>query len=279
MAAYALKYYGGKHRFAQWLIEHAPPAKQITRVADHCTGSAAAITAFVRHYKTSLMTYSANDIDPAVVNMLHCIKDHCKEMQDILRTLKYSLETFKHCVNLSDIDSDIAASPLASACTEYTLLRMSRNGDRKTFSKCTRIRRGMNEGDSKWLSGIDALEVYSHYLQPVCITMRDMHRSIQQTDCGNTFHYIDPPYMHIARGSSKDYRHELAANTEDDIAAHTKIYETVSQCSGTVMVSGYPTELYAELYKDWRQEVNVTTSSASKGAKKKRRVECIWMNY
>jgi len=297
MSSYALKYYGGKQRFAKWIISNFPQNGSIyvdkqrvaTYVEPFC-GSAAvccmlADDKFANKYCN--ITRIINDIDDNLINMLRHIQiqNDCQFFQSELCQLEYDNDVFKMaqkyvgCPNLR----------LSAQC-EYILLRMSRNGDRKSFAECYRVRRGMNEGTSKWLSGIDALANYSKQLQNVVIENRTAARCIQQHDCKSTLFYVDPPYLPITRGiGSNDniYRHEMTELQHIDLLAQ------LQKCEGMVCLSGYVSELYCDMLESgvynervynehgrkWRREDLITSSSAATGSKKAKRVESLWMNY
>jgi DNA adenine methylase len=71
--------------------------------------------------------------------------------------------------------------------------------------------------------------------------------------------------------SSGRYRFEMTKEVE-----HRELAATLSGCRATVVLSGYPSELYDELYAEWyRVDVPFWTGQ---GGSKKSRVEVIWSN-
>jgi len=58
--------------------------------------------------------------------------------------------------------------------------------------------------------------------------------------------YADPPYLPQVRDPGRDYRHET---TEAD---HIELAQALNRVKGMVMVSGYESPLYEELYRGWR---------------------------
>lgn len=67
----------------------------------------------------------------------------------------------------------------------------------------------------------------------------------------NVLVYADPPYLESSRSSAgrgPSYRHEL--RTEDE---HRELAEALRSCRGGVVLSGYDSPLYGELYAGWHQ--------------------------
>jgi DNA adenine methylase len=91
--------------------------------------------------------------------------------------------------------------------------------------------------------------------------------------------YADPPYpesvraRHI-RGTVRgpQYRHEL--RTDED---HRELAGALTACAAAVVLSGYDSPLYAELYEGWhRTEMNAQACNGVAGARA--RVEVLWSN-
>lgn len=84
---------------------------------------------------------------------------------------------------------------------------------------------------------------------------------------GRVLVYSDPPYLHITRASKSRYRFEY---TDDD---HVRLLECLKSIPASVIISGYPSQLYDELLGDWRSlEFQVMTRGGP-------RTEKLWMNY
>lgn len=82
--------------------------------------------------------------------------------------------------------------------------------------------------------------------------------------------YCDPPYLGTLRSSSR-YRFELATEAE-----HRQLAAALSGCRAAVVLSGYPSSLYDEIYAGWYR-VDVPFWTGQGGAKKSR-VEVLWSN-
>jgi DNA adenine methylase len=62
-------------------------------------------------------------------------------------------------------------------------------------------------------------------------------------------------------------------------ADHRELLDTLRQCQGKVILSGYRSPLYDTALASWnRHEVEVANHAAG-GAEKRRMTECVWCNY
>ena len=120
---------------------------------------------------------------------------------------------------------------------------------------------------------IDALPEVIERLRRVQITCEPAVDSIRRFDHKEAFIYCDPPYMHSARVAKNIYRHEM---TDAD---HRELASVLRRRKAKVMLSGYPSALYDELYGDWRRIEFDVANHASRAKKKPRMHECLWMNY
>ncbi len=82
--------------------------------------------------------------------------------------------------------------------------------------------------------------------------------------------YADPPYLGTTR-SPGSYRHEMASDTE-----HRQFADALHGCRAAVILSGYDSPLYAELYAGWhRHQIATRTGN---GGTHKARTEILWSN-
>lgn len=85
-------------------------------------------------------------------------------------------------------------------------------------------------------------------------------------DSLETLHYVDPPYLPETRDAGTDYKHEM---TETD---HRILSSFLSGLKGMVILSGYPSDLYEEMYASWTR---VERKAMADGAAE--RTEVLWM--
>lgn len=107
-------------------------------------------------------------------------------------------------------------------------------------------------------------------LQGVVIENRAALELLDQFDQAKpgTLVYADPPYLPETRDAGSDYRHEMTEQDHIDLAARLRRFQ------GTVIVSGYPSKLYEELYQGWHRE---EFAALADGARP--RSEVLWMNH
>lgn len=84
---------------------------------------------------------------------------------------------------------------------------------------------------------------------------------------GREFVYADPPYLHSTRGRAR-YEYEL------NDADHVRLLDLLRRLPCAVMISGYPSPLYAEKLRGWQcDEFDVMTRGHTWAR------ECLWFNY
>jgi DNA adenine methylase len=93
---------------------------------------------------------------------------------------------------------------------------------------------------------------------------------VAKIDFKGAFFYCDPPYPKETRASMNDYKFEFSTDK------HIALSEKLHSIEGLAMVSSYNSDLYNELYKDWRKvEFPIKKNNIRSGEVQ----EVIWMNY
>lgn len=173
--------------------------------------------------------------------------------------------------NIFDDDLDI----VDRAVNFFVVCRQSLAGRMKSFAPLSknRVRRGMNEQASAWLTAIEGLPEVHNRLKRVVILNKNALEVIKQEDSPNTFFYLDPPYLHETRTSKDVYEFEM---TKED---HVELAVFLYDIKGKAMISGYPSELYKNLYQNWNMKTFDLPNNSASGTKKRRMTEVIWFNY
>lgn len=83
--------------------------------------------------------------------------------------------------------------------------------------------------------------------------------------------YVDPPYLGSTRGWGRNYRHEMKNDDE-----HRELAAALADCRAAVVLSGYDSPLYAELYGGWHRYTQQTMTGNARQAKG--RTEVLWSN-
>ncbi len=208
-----------------------------------------------------------NDIDNNLFRLYLIVRDSSDEFIERLNSLEYSLETFTYYLNLKVVN------PIDVAIREYVVRRMSRGGLMKSFCWANRLRGGKPSEINSWQSAINQLPIISKRLKKVQIRNTNALRVIQEYDNKDTFFYCDPPYLPATRVSRKAYSHEMTQQDHIDLAG------VLNSCKGKVLLSGYNSDLYQELYSSWyKSEYTIVNHSSQKKTKEKK-IEVCWSNY
>jgi DNA adenine methylase len=60
---------------------------------------------------------------------------------------------------------------------------------------------------------------------------------------------------------------------------HRELARVLNNCKSKVIISGYPSALYDELYSKWRKKQFDVAENVSRAKCKRRSTECLWMNF
>lgn len=257
-----VKWHGGKfylcHRIIELLPEHHTYVEPF--------GGAASV--LLNKPPAPVEVY--NDLDDRISRLFRVLRDNGKELHRRLTLTPYSESEFNDAASPSDDE-------IEQARRDFVRWRMSLGGRGDSFSfTLHRVRRLMADVVSGYLSTIDEqLPLITERLRQVEIVCRPALDMIRTWDSPGTLFYCDPPYVHSTRhASSRDiYGYEM---TEEQ---HRELASTLSRCSGKVVLSGYPSELYTELYGNWRTVTFDIANHAAGGREKARKEETLWMNW
>jgi len=115
------------------------------------------------------------------------------------------------------------------------------------------------EGAKEWKSQIPGLELAVNDAARVLKLI-----NISQED----FIYCDPPYLPETRSKPKMYRHEMTREQ------HIELLSILRELPSMIMISGYWSQLYAEMLHDWHTH---HFPAVTRGGTVKE--EWLWMNY
>lgn len=256
-------WYGGKIRMSSKIAAMLP---EHNIYVEGFGGSGAVLFA-----KTPSPVEVYNDIDHGLVHFYRTLRDPDKAAQLIqfLALIPFSREEFNFgCANWDTLTDDIA-----KAAYWFIVARWSFGG---IFGG------GWSKSGRSWIPNhaltfqraIDKLPEVHERLRTVQIENCSYEQLIKAHDSPQTAFYFDPPYMHDTRSAKDVYTHELTT------PEHYAFIEHMKTIQGSVIISGYQSELYDSLMVDpkWKRiDVDVYTS-ASPNPKNKRRTECLWLN-
>lgn len=188
-----------------------------------------------------------NDLDGEIVNLFRVVRDHGEDLARRIEETPFAREEF-------EISYKPTSDPIEQA--RRTMVRCgmgfgssAMNTSNKTGFRGSATRSGTHPG-TDWANQPKNVRLIIERMRGVVIENRDGLELMRYHDAPTTLHYVDPPYVHDSRtwqGGKEAYRHEMS--NED----HRKMAECLESLQGMVMLSGYPTPLYDELFAGWRR--------------------------
>jgi len=254
-----LRYFGGKWSLAPWVLAHLPPH----RIYVEPFGGAASI--LLRKPRSKIEVY--NDLDEEIVTIFKVVQDPatCQALMRRLRRTPYARREFEQAF-LPSKDPVIRAQRAIVRAYQSFHHEALFNPRKKTFADA-RHRSGSHCKAHEWASYPRSLAAVCRRLQGVVIECRDALEVIRAQDTTDTLYFVDPPYLPSTRSKS-GYRHEM------DQAAHLALLERLRSVKGSVVLAGYPSELYDSQLPNWHRQ----TRSARAAGSFKPRTEALWLN-
>jgi len=206
---------------------------------------------------------TVNDIDGDIVNFFRVLREQPDELAEAIALTPYARHVF------DDAHENRGSSDFDRA---YRFAVRSKMGHGfKTYQK-TGFKMDVHARENSYavkcwnrLPG-DLLEAAIR-LKSVQIENRPALDLIRKFNYENVMIYADPPYLLTTRGG-KQYRHEM---TEQD---HVELLDALKQHRGSVILSGYPSELYDRELAGWSR---ITRKSYNQN--KEQRTEVLWCNF
>ena len=218
----------------------------------------------------------ANDIDDQLTHFWKVLQDvrDFAQLERIVQAVPFSQREWRAAIGEG---REFVGCRVAEAVRFFVRNRQSRQGLGKDFATPTkRLRKGMNENVSAWLSSVEGLPWFHNRLRRVEIRCQPALSLIDELDSPETLFYLDPPYMHESRATKTEYgRFEMTK------ADHKSLLLRLSKLRGKFLLSGYVTPLYmnaADKFK-WHFASWKIVNQASSAKTKEKKVEGLWANY
>jgi len=265
-----LKYPGGKAYLARRFVKRMAPHEVFVEA---CFGGGSMTFAC----PPKLMQGVANDIDTDLMNFWHVLKTQGQLLGNMLAAYsKPCPEIWAHTkIQLNRQYHETRR--VERAVAYFIKTQWSRGGAGQCYlTESKRLRRGMPEHVSSWLSRLERLLWASARLRTVCIRSLPLIELIDEYDSPDTLFYFDPPYYHTTRNATKLYKHEMSHQNHVDLLAR------LAKIEGRFMLSGYDSKLYQRYAKTlkWRKlSYKVANHMQPAGKEKRTETECLWMNY
>ena len=247
-----LNHPGAKSKLASWIISHFP--KHEIYVEPYAGGAS------VIFDKPPSKTEVLNDINVEICNFLEVLRTQPDRLYELVELTPYS-----PAPSLPPTDD-----PVERARRYWHEKNTSWNNDKGYYynSQVPSSAGGTLAG--AWGHKRSNILVAGKRLAMGCCRVEIMNalECIQKYDGPKTLFYVDPPYL-ATNGERKRnlYKHEMMG--EED---HIRLAEVLKACKGYVVLSGYPTALYAELYAGWEMRLELI-----KPRSKETKLEALWI--
>jgi DNA adenine methylase len=271
-----LRYHGGKWRLAPWIISHFPEH----RVYVEPFGGGGSV--LMRKRRAYAEIY--NDLDSEVVNVFRILRDPslAQELERLIRLTPFARDSFEAAYTPADDPVEQARRTVFKAFAGHgsDSIHRGKASDLGMFTRVSQWRAATGFRSDSNRSGTTPAHDWNHYpdqlsafcerLGGVVIENRPAAKVIEQYDYPDALIYADPPYVRSSRGHrDHGYKHEM---TDDD---HRELAEQLRSVRGMVVLSAYHSDLYDELYRDWRRYKRHVRTYNNKG---KGATEVLWIS-
>ena len=227
-------YYGGKTSLAPAIAGLLPPH---AHYVEPFAGSLAVLLA-----KRPAAHETVNDIDGDLVTFWRVLRDQPEELAAACWATPHSRQEYA----MADLDEP--CDDLERARRVWVQLTQGRAGTlRNTGWRHYKNPAGSSSSMPAYLDGyVRRIHAAAERLRAVSIECREAIEVITTYGANpNVLIYADPPYLGTIR--ARNYRHEMASDIE-----HRRLAYALHACEATVVLSGYRSPLYDELYGEWR---------------------------
>lgn len=264
MSAAIMGYYGSKHRTADWLISLMPPH---LGYVEPYAGSLSVLAV-----KPPVKIETANDLDANVLTFWRVLRDRCEDLERVCLLTPHARA--EHAASLPLVPEPY--DELEHARRVWVRLAQGRAGQlRQTGWRYHATASGTGSGMARRLDQyVGRFAAVATRLRSVSLENREALDVVADygRDPENLL-YVDPPYLGTTRtGSSDGYALEMRGEDE-----HRALADALNACSANVLLSGYASPLYEELYAGWERHEQRTWTG--QGNARAERTEVAWCNY
>lgn len=254
-----LRYHGGKFRLAPWILSFFP---RHTVYVEPFGGGGSILLA-----KAASATEVYNDLDSRVVGLFRVLRDPSKagELARRLELTPFAREEYETWCYAEPTDDIDAAHQLIAR----GFMGQSSKGIWQQSGFDTRI------NPDGYCGRVNSLRVapaacrtVAQRLARVVIEHDDAVDVIKRHDRADALIYCDPPYLTAEGRGTRIYTHDFKADDHRRLAATLQGLK-----SAMVVLSGYPSGLYEELYPDWQRHQRKAMADGGR-----ERTEVVWIN-
>lgn len=253
-----LRYPGGKWLIAPWILEYFPRHRCYV---EPCVGAGSVFFQKPRAYAEVL-----NDLNGEVISLHRILRDPAQaaELQRLLALTPFSRAEYEEAYMP-------AGEPLEQARRLLVRSWQSFNGEgtlgyKSGWRRCSDRRGTLPAHD--WASLPEHISSFVARLQGVILEQDDALALLPRYDAPTTLWYVDPPYDETVCPNFAGY-----GATVD----HEALARALQAMQGMVIVSGYRSPRYDNLYEGWyRIDHRAYAGTGKTGARK--RIESLWLN-
>jgi DNA adenine methylase len=250
-------YYGGKTTLADRIVAQLPPHEHYV---EPFGGSLAVLLA-----KSTSRMETVNDLDPDLMTWWRVLRDRPGELIRACAMTPHSRAEYLEAYADSDDE-------LERARRAWVRLAQGRTGTlRRTGWRYYVNPSGSSASMPGYLTGyVDRMAATAERLSAVTLECRPALEVIEAFgQHEDLLLYVDPPYLGSTR--ARNYGHEMTSETE-----HRALATALRAARSAVVLSGYDSPLYAELYDGWEvSRMNTMTGQAREDSD---RTEVLWSN-
>lgn len=248
-------YYGGKTTLAEQIAELLPPHEHYV---EPFAGSLAVLLC-----KKPSRAETVNDLDGDLMAFWRVLRDRPEDLERVCALTPHSRAELSLAADLDVPDELERARRVFVRLTQSRSHSMKQTGWWTTKNPLARV---VVPSIHAFMARIEGCAAR---LANVSLESRDALDVIRDYGAEpNVCLYVDPPYLGSTRATN--YRVEMLA---DD--AHQELADALSACTASVVLSGYDSPLYADLFHGWHvtRIKGPTALSGESG-----RVEVLWSN-
>ncbi len=260
-------YYGAKTRLARRITGLLPPHR--VYVETHA-GSAAVLFA-----KRPSPVEVINDADGEVTHFFRVLRTDGARLARACQLTPYSRAEYEACDERpADLDPVERARRWWVRCNQG----FNKAGAAGRAGWAASAARGSNPAPDH-AARADELYATAERLRTVLVENLPAVRVIAKYGLPDAVLYVDPPYLETVRtGRDRSRGRDYSCDTSGE-AEHRELAGALRATKAAVLLSGYASPLYDELYDGWhRLDVPVARPSANHAERDRYAVEVIWSN-
>lgn len=251
----ALRYFGGKWLAGDWIVRNLPPHECYVEPF----GGAASV--LLKKPESPIEVY--NDLDSDVVNFFQVLREQPTALIEQIRLTPFARAEQRQSKKRDDTLSQLERARRMYVDSWQSFGMLATGGGWRFMSELKRSTIPAHD----WVK-VDHLYAIAERFSQVQIESDDAVKVIARFDSPTTLFYVDPPYMHETRTVTAGYRHEI------DAAKHEELLTALNGVAGSVVLSGYDSDLYNDMLTGWERIERQIQTNATDARKA---TEVLWI--